>query len=210
MKNYKSYIILFFLIVVSAVSFSQKNQTKTSPLDVDPIVDQLEFVIKKSTKYSVQDRVFRAILNTRIEKLRKNILDSLQHNHKNMNNLRITISQQEQEITNLKSDLIKLTTSLDYAIEQKDSLYFFDSLISKNAYQWIMWSIIVGLLVLLALFVYKFKDSSTLTKEVKKSLAELNIEFEAHRRRALEREQKVRRQLQDEINKQKISKQKDK
>jgi len=31
----------------------------------------------------------------------------------------------------------------------------------------------------------------------------LELEFEEHRRNALEREQKVRRQLQDEINKQK-------
>ena len=40
------------------------------------------------------------------------------------------------------------------------------------------------------------------------ALAETEEEFEAHRKRALEREQKVMRKLQDEINKQKANSQK--
>ena len=43
----------------------------------------------------------------------------------------------------------------------------------------------------------------SVTKAAKKSLEDTELEFEEHRRVALEREQKVRRQLQDEINKQK-------
>ena len=44
-----------------------------------------------------------------------------------------------------------------------------------------------------------------MTKQAKLSLAETEEEFEEHRRNALEREQKVRRQLQDMINEQKNS-----
>ena len=53
------------------------------------------------------------------------------------------------------------------------------------------------------IFIYRFKNSNTVTKSAKKSLAEIEEEYEDHRRNALEREQKVRRQLQDELNKQK-------
>ncbi len=66
-----------------------------------------------------------------------------------------------------------------------------------------MWSIIGGLLALLLLFIYKFKNSNSITREANHNLAEIEEEFDDHRRTALEREQKVRRQLQDEINKQK-------
>jgi hypothetical protein len=69
-----------------------------------------------------------------------------------------------------------------------------------------MWSIIGALLALLIFFVYKFNNSNVVTKEAKLALAEMEEEFEEHRKVALEREQKVRRQLQDEINKQKDSK----
>ncbi|WP_407267387.1 hypothetical protein R8G64_12630 [Tenacibaculum maritimum] len=41
-----------------------------------------------------------------------------------------------------------------------------------------------------------------MTKEAKNNLAEIEQEFEEHRKKSLEKEQKIRRQLQDEINKQ--------
>jgi len=62
---------------------------------------------------------------------------------------------------------------------------------------------VAALLVFLIVFIYKFKNSNAITKAARKSLEETELEFEEHRRVALEREQKVRRQLQDEINKHK-------
>ena len=75
--------------------------------------------------------------------------------------------------------------------------------LSKGLYNIMLWSIIGVLLLLVFTFIYKFKTSNSITKAAKKSLEETEQEFEEHRRVALEREQKVRRQLQDEINKQK-------
>jgi hypothetical protein len=77
---------------------------------------------------------------------------------------------------------------------------------SKTGYNMLMWSVIGALLALLILFIYKFNNSNVVTKEAKLALSEMEEEFEEHRKVALEREQKVRRQLQDEINKQKDSK----
>ncbi len=59
------------------------------------------------------------------------------------------------------------------------------------------------LAALLALFIFKFNQSNIITKQVKVRLQETEDEFDAHRKRALEREQKVMRKLQDEINKRK-------
>jgi len=66
-----------------------------------------------------------------------------------------------------------------------------------------MWGIIGVLAVLWLFFAYKFKSSNSITKEANTKLAETEQEFEEHRKRALEREQQVRRKLQDEINKNK-------
>ena len=76
---------------------------------------------------------------------------------------------------------------------------------SKGGYNGLMWTIIAALLILLLFFIYKFKNSNAVTKQAKKSLLETEEEYEEYRRNSLEREQKVRRQLQDEINKQKNS-----
>jgi LPXTG-motif cell wall-anchored protein len=72
---------------------------------------------------------------------------------------------------------------------------------SKTGYNSLMWAIIAGLLGLLLFFIFKFKHSNVITKETKNSFSELENEFKEHRRVALEREQKVKRELQDLINK---------
>jgi hypothetical protein len=54
-------------------------------------------------------------------------------------------------------------------------------------------------------FMYKFSNSNLLTKEAKHNLAEVEQELSQFRKKTLEKEQKLRRQLQDEINKQRNS-----
>jgi len=66
-----------------------------------------------------------------------------------------------------------------------------------------LFSIIAILTIFLFVFISKFKQSNNITVQAKQDFKELDEEFEAHRKKALEREQKVRRQLQDELNKQK-------
>jgi hypothetical protein len=78
--------------------------------------------------------------------------------------------------------------------------------VSKATYNVILWTMIAALLGLLLLFIYRFRRSNILTQIAKSNLAELETEYEDHRRRALEREQRISRQLQDEINKYKKSK----
>ena len=74
---------------------------------------------------------------------------------------------------------------------------------SKGSYATFMWSIIAVLIVFLALFVYRFKNSNAVTKNAEAALIDLENEFKEHRTMALEREQKVMRKLLDERNKQK-------
>jgi predicted negative regulator of RcsB-dependent stress response len=66
-----------------------------------------------------------------------------------------------------------------------------------------MWFIIIVLLGLFLLFYYKFRQSNIITEYAKNALNDLEEEYATHRQKALEREQKAMRKLQDEINKNK-------
>ena len=55
------------------------------------------------------------------------------------------------------------------------------------------------------IFVSRFRTSNRITKESKAKLAETELEFEGFRQRSLEREQQIRRKLQDELNRNKNS-----
>ena len=74
-------------------------------------------------------------------------------------------------------------------------------LTSKSSYNTTMWSIILFLLVAAGFLFYRFLNSAKITNAAQLKMAEMEIELEDYRRNSLEREQKLRRKLQDEINK---------
>src|SRR5690606_214534 len=113
---------------------------------------------------------------------------------------------QNTEIASLKGELQESNDHVSTLTNERDSISFFGVLIDKTTYKATMWGIVGLLAVVLFFFIYKFKNSNAVTHSARKALSELEQEYEDHRKKALEREQKVRRQLQDEINKQKISK----
>jgi septal ring factor EnvC (AmiA/AmiB activator) len=125
--------------------------------------------------------------------------------HKELTDTQATVNSQSNEINQLKTDLANTKTNLENTNNQKDSMALFGMQMSKGGYNALMWTIIAALFALLLLFIYKFKNSNSVTKQAKKVLLETEEEYEEYRRNALEREQKVRRQLQDELNKQKKS-----
>lgn len=106
----------------------------------------------------------------------------------------------------LKNEITTLKSELEIVNNEKKSVSFFGTLISKTTYAFIMWGIVIVLALLLGVFIYKFRNSNSITSESRKALEILEAEYEEHRRNSIEREQKVRRQLQDEINKNRESK----
>lgn len=201
LKNLR-FVAILFILFVSLTTRGQGNYGKT-PLDSAKVDAQFQFIIDKSGNYNGNNLRYEVVRRSWINKLRGNIKDSLRSQKQKIKELQGTIDRQHDEINGLKSNLENTTKNLDSITENKNNISLFGITISKKSYKMIMWTIVIILFVLLLLFIYKFRNSNILTQEAKSSLTELDKEFEEHRRRALEREQKVRRQLQDEINKQK-------
>jgi len=187
-----------FFVVGNAQEPTTKEEDKLS-LTEGSIDNQFEYVIQKSNNW--QD--YKNVKKTWLYQLKAHTLDSLKAFQNNLTKTQNTVDSLAQEITSLKSNLSETKTTLAETNEEKDNMALFGLQMSKGNYNVLMWSIIGGLLALLLLFIYKYRNSNSVTKLAQKSLVETEEEFEEHRRTALEREQKVRRQLQDEINKQK-------
>ena len=111
------------------------------------------------------------------------------------------VKENEATIKELNDKITDIQAALDQTKDQKDSVNFFGLLISKGLYNTIMWGIVLALASLLVLYIYKFSNGNVVTKKSINDLNELQEEYENYRKAAIEREQKVRRQLQDEINK---------
>tara|TARA_R110001592_G_scaffold159248_1_gene390541 strand:+ start:412 stop:1008 length:597 start_codon:yes stop_codon:yes gene_type:complete len=196
-----------FLFVANQ-QFAQDDGEEDDKLSLDegPISNQFDYIAKRSGNYRADGVRYEVVKETNLFKIRKNVLDSIAAMNKKTGELKSTIAEHETTITSLNKKLEETTTNLSTVTEEKDSMSFIGIPVSKGTYNFILWTIIGGLFLLLGLFIYRFRNSNILTQEAKQNLSELEVEYEDHRRRALEREQKISRQLQDEINKQKKTK----
>jgi hypothetical protein len=201
------FLCLLTALLTCTINYSQETKAEEKlSLDEGPISDQFDYISKKSGNYRADGVRYEVVKETNLYKLRKNVLDSLVAISKNTSELKSTISEHETTITSLNKKLKETTTSLTIVSEEKDNMSLLGASVSKGTYNMILWAIIGVLFLFLGLFIYKFRSSNILTQEAKQNLSELELEYEDHRRRALEREQKISRQLQDERNKQKKTK----
>ena len=195
------------LIIASLFALTTYAQTETDKpklsLNDGTIDNQFEYVIQKSYTYRGNGKVYKNVERHWLYALKAHTLDSLKAIHNQLDNSKAVVNTQQKKINDLKTNLENTKATLDTTNTEKNSMALLGMQMSKTSYNLLMWSIIGGLLVLLLAFIYKFKNSNAVTSQAKKALSEIEEEFEEHRKVALEREQKVRRQLQDEINKQK-------
>ena len=132
----------------------------------------------------------------------KNILLDSVKAHKSLLQEKLnTIQTQSSQIKELNTNIAQLQEALDKEKNRNDSMDFFGLTIEKGVYSIIVWGIIILLGISLVVFVSRYARSNSITRGALKDFEDLQNEYEEYRSKAIEREQKVRRQLQDEINK---------
>ena len=193
---------LFAFAVFLSLCTLQAQQTDASQEDSN-LVSQFRALEKKSGNYTANGIRYEVVRLTDLNRIKKSIFDSINSANASIKQLTATIEGNTSEINGLNTKLQETTNNLTQVTNEKDSISFFGALLSKGTYKGIVWGIIAVLTLLLILFIYKFRNSNFLTQQAKAALADLEAEYEDHRRKALEREQKVSRRLQDELNKQK-------
>ncbi len=199
MKLPQCLLVFIFVSFAQVYVFAQQeNSTIADALNNENIETQFNTLIEKSGRY--QD--YKVVKRVSLDKLKSNTIDTLKTLASKLSKTNLQISEQKTTISGLEETLVKTNEKLTLVTQDKDSISFLGMSLTKSSYKTILFSIIGVLLLLLGIFIFKFKNSNAITVQAKKALAETEEEFEDHRRRSLEREQKVMRKLQDEINKQ--------
>jgi uncharacterized integral membrane protein len=209
MKVLKLIYSLSLILFVTISSFSQTEETTTTPkpsLDNGTIESQFDYLYRKSSSY----QEYKVVKKTFYYKIKANVLDSLNVLKTELTDTKKIVVTQNVEINQLKSDLKTTNDNLTNVTKEKDSIKFLGFPMTKSSYNTLLWTIIFGLIILLLFFIFKFKSSNSVTKLANSQLADTEVEFDAYKVTALEREQKVRRELQDELNKKKYNSKKGK
>jgi hypothetical protein len=200
MKLTKLTIRLFFgFLFISYTSFklsAQETVVKPS-IDKGSIDNRFDYVIREATP--MEDS--KLVKSWWLYRLKTSVSDTLKTLHTEILETKNILSLRNIEIDSLKSSLQSVKDQLNIVNNEKNSMRFFGTSMSKAGYNSLMWFIVISLTVLLFIFIALFKRSNVVTKQTKKDIQELKDEFEAFRKRALEREEKIVRKYHDELSK---------
>ncbi len=190
-------IITFILLAIFQGLSAQ--QEKAIPLDSDNLENQFQYIITKTETFQQYQVVKRSLL----QKLKKNTLDSIKSLKAQQYDLNKRLNDLKSELSDTEASLKDTQNRYDTATSEKDSLKLFGILITKATYYLIVITIIIGLIVALAIVFILFKRSNAITLKTKDTLTNTQQEFEKHRKWALEKEQKLSRELLREKQKNK-------
>ncbi|CAM1360770.1 conserved hypothetical protein [Tenacibaculum sediminilitoris] len=193
-----------FLRIVFIFIFTQNiiAQTKLSKEQVKALPNTIENQFLKTYKLSNNWQEYKMIKRSTFLDFQKNVLDSISIMKKDADAKQVTISEQQKNITELQTKINTLNKDLAMSVNKEDTISFVGIPLGKTTYNTLVWGIIFALLASLAFFVYRFNNSYAVTKGTKSLLEDVEQEFEHYKKKSIEKEQKLRRQLQDEINKQ--------
>jgi hypothetical protein len=190
---------LLLWVPALVLSLSVRGQSTTQFIDSGAVSTQFDYLFDKSNRYEN----YKVVRMTWLQQLKANVTDSLRANQLELDNRHRVITDQQQIIDSLELRLKNSTEAIDDLEVQNEEIRVLGIDFKKSAFTSITFAIIAVLSLLLVIYVLRFKNSNAVTRQTRVSLSELEEEFNEHRKIALEREQKVRRQLQDELNKQK-------
>lgn len=191
MRKKTLFICCFLLISFSGIS--QENNSQT-------VDDQISELIEKSNTY----QSYKVIELNKLRVLQRNIRDSISVLKTSIATSESVILEQNNKIDSITNQIENLNLDLAKTQDKVENISLLGIPTNKSTYNTIMWSIVIVLLLISSILFFRFKKSHGDTKDAREKLEETEVELENLRKRSLEREQKVRRQLQDEINKNKL------
>lgn len=185
-------IICLATMLLSLSSYSQ--ETKNHPT----IEESMDSLYKKSSSWEF----YKIIKKDRYQNLKKEILDSLKMYKDDIRFKSNTLKAIRDTLRVNKIVINDLNTDIKLSFDKRNEIQFLGISFTKTTYQILVWSLIVILLIFLFYFIYQYKNSHVITKNAQNELSELEEEFAMFKKKTMTKEQKLRRQLQDEINKQ--------
>ena len=200
MKRTQKLLFLLLLFIATQTFAQDKAEPAVvKPVSKNSISGQFDELYRKSGSY--QD--YKVINKDKYNELKLVVLDTIQNLNKKMAGTSVVINRQKAEIDSLKVNLKKTNDSLIEVTKNIDDIDGFGVPMKKSNYNVLVYSLLGSLLALSLFFMLRYRQSNKLTEQAQKALKDTEEEYDNYKRVSIEREQKVRRELQDEINKQK-------
>jgi septal ring factor EnvC (AmiA/AmiB activator) len=186
-----------YLFLYLAIAASYLAQAQNAEQTLNTIDGQFKELIETSNNF----KEYKVIKEAQINTLWKNTNEHIEKLNTAINSLENSITSKDSRIVTLENKLAAVNKNLSDVNAEKDSMNFLGIQTDKGVYNTLVWSIVGSLAFLFIFMSLRFKSSNTNTKAANKQLQTTEEELEELRRKSIEKEQKLGRQLQDERNK---------
>ena len=181
------------LISVLCLTFTgAAGQTRMpDELTTGTITEQINYIENKTRIYDD----FRAIREDMFQKINRNILDTIAAEKSRIAELKNLTSALNNKADSLNTLLGSTRNSLDEVTTTKNKISILGLGVNKKAYNSIMWTIVAGLIVLMAIGFLIFKRNLVVLTRTEKDLKELKDEFAAYKQSSRIAREKVEMDL---------------
>lgn len=178
------------------------NNLLTTAQDTAKVVDnslsgQYKELLAKSNHF--QD--YKVVKVYRLSALYKNFTDSLNKEKRSATSIKQALASQNKEISQLKSNFSKKDLELSAVHSRLDEISLLGIPMAKSSYNLLMWGLLILLATVLAVVLFK---SLVYRREAQHRINlfdEISQEYKTYKTRSNDKEKKLARELQDEINK---------
>ncbi len=195
-RNFLAVILCCFTVTVYAQNASSAQANEPEEEVPNTLTEQFVYLKKKSNSW----QEYKVIKKVMLDNFWTNIQDSLAMFHQQLDQTQAKIDAQQKEIRQ-KDETI---TAKDKAVQASEHASTHISVLGmdilKGGFLSFFWISVSVLGLLLAMAVYQYKRSHRQTAKTRRDYSSLQHELEEVRKTSLERERKLRRELQTERN----------
>lgn len=199
------YFALSLVLLLTLPSWGQQQvETETaSTSDSVPrnLENEFQNLLRKSYSFREKGKPYEVVRQDRLIAFKNEVFDSLRSLQNQNRILQLEVNDKDRNLAEAQKNFTRMQQELDQLETEKENMQFLGIKMTKTGYRALSGSIIFCLLGGLVFFIYQYRHSNYITQQSRSAIAEMEHEFEQHRRWALEREQKLSRELLDERNK---------
>lgn len=167
--------------------------------NTDPSLNgQYQFMLSR-TKTSTDG--YKMVARYRLDQLWKSVNDTLRKERTERKGLNQKLTEQEKTISYLKTEISGKDASLTENTSKVNEIRFLGIPFEKGTYHLIVWSVIGILAIALIIVIARSGKNISEAKHRSQLYNEVSEEYQAYKTKAVEKERKLARELQDERNK---------
>ena len=207
----KSTFLSFILVVMfTAVQAQNGAPQKTAPAR-NSLASQFNNLKDKANSYQENGQQYKVVnvatlntfynsVNDSLQVIGKKLADARKGADKELIEARASVAEQEKQLKALTAETARKEQEVQKSQHLINNISFFGLDMQKQFYVILNSVIIVGLLIVLAIIMMQYKSSKSIAVEKQKAFNDIDSEFNEYKKAARERELKLKREMQTEMN----------